>query len=73
MSRRHIEAKLGHEAGQARRLAFRQIQDEAGERGRIDDGVLERALQASPDEPGVERMRASNVRGLAKLPILVAR
>jgi len=58
MGRRHIEAKLVDEARQPGGLAFRQVEHETGERGRVDDRVLERALQPAPDKPGVERVMA---------------
>jgi hypothetical protein len=51
---RDVDPELGYQAGQARRLAFRKVEDEARKRGRVDDRVLERALEASADEPGVE-------------------
>jgi len=49
-----IEAELFHQPGQARGLTLRQLEDEPGERGGVDDRVLERALQAAAHEPRVE-------------------
>ena len=54
MGGRHVEAKLGDQAREPRRLSFRQLEDKARERGRVDDRVLERTLQPAPDEPRVE-------------------
>jgi hypothetical protein len=51
---RDVDPELGHQAGQARGLAFRKVEHEARERGRVDDRVLERALEAPADEPRVE-------------------
>jgi hypothetical protein len=56
--REHVEAELLHEAGQAGGLAFRQVQHEPGQRRRVDDRVLERALEAAADEPAVESVVA---------------
>jgi hypothetical protein len=53
-----IEAELLDQARQAWGLAPGQIEDQAGERGRVDDRMLERALEAAADEPGVERVMA---------------
>jgi hypothetical protein len=52
--RRDVEAELLDQARQARRLALGQVEHEARQCGGVDDRVLERALQAAPDEPGVE-------------------
>jgi hypothetical protein len=49
-----VEAQLLHEAGETRRLALGQGQHETRQGGRVDDRVLERALQAATDEPCVE-------------------
>ena len=46
------------EPGQAGRLSRRQLQDQATERGRIEDGVLERPGEATAEDPGVERVMA---------------
>jgi hypothetical protein len=54
MRRRDVEAKLFDEPRQAGRLAFGQVKDEARQGRGVDDRVLERALQAAADEPGVE-------------------
>ncbi len=58
MRRRDVEAELFHEPGQAWRLTLRQVEDEPGERGRVDDRVLERAFQAAANEPRVESVVA---------------
>jgi hypothetical protein len=52
--RRDVEAKLLDQARQAGGLALGQLEDHPRERRRIDDRVLERALEAAPDEPRVE-------------------
>jgi hypothetical protein len=49
-----IEAKLLHQPRQSRRLAFGQVQHEPCESRRVDDRVLQRALQTPADKPGVE-------------------
>jgi hypothetical protein len=49
-----VEAELLHEPRQARRLTLGQVHDETGKRGGVDDRMLERALQATTDEPRVE-------------------
>jgi hypothetical protein len=54
VGRGDVEAELLDEPRQSRCLSFRQLEDESRERGRVDDGVLERAFEAAPDEPGVE-------------------
>jgi hypothetical protein len=54
MRRRDVDAQVGDQPGEARHLALRQVHDQARERGRVDDRVLERALQAAADEPCVE-------------------
>jgi hypothetical protein len=53
-----VDTQLGHQAREARRLSFGQVQDQARQRGGVDDRVLERALEATADEPGVERVVA---------------
>jgi hypothetical protein len=52
--RRDVEAQLLHQAGESGRLALGQGEHETRKRGRVDDRVLERALQAATDEPCVE-------------------
>jgi hypothetical protein len=52
--RGHVEAKLLHQAGEAGRLALRQIENESSQRGGVDDRMLERAFQSAADEPRVE-------------------
>jgi hypothetical protein len=52
--RRDVDLELGDEALKPRDLALRQIEHESRERARVDDRMLERALQATADEPGVE-------------------
>ena len=39
---------------QPRRLTLGQVEDEARQRGGVDDRVLERALEPAADQPGVE-------------------
>jgi hypothetical protein len=51
---REVDAQHLDQAREARRLAFRQVEDQAREGGRVDDGVLERTLEAAAHEPGVE-------------------
>ena len=58
MGRRDVQAELLHEARQSRRLTLRQVEDEARERGRVDDRMLERALESATDQPCVERIVA---------------
>ena len=58
MRRRHVQAQLLDQARQTGCLALGQIEDEPRERGRVDDRVLERTLQAAPDEPCVESVMA---------------
>jgi len=55
---RDVELKLRHEPGQAGDLALRDLQHQPGERGRVDDGMLQRALEAATHEPGVKRVMA---------------
>jgi hypothetical protein len=52
--RRDVEAELLDETRETGRLAFREVEDEPGERRRVDDRMLERALEATPYEPRVE-------------------
>ncbi len=54
----HVELQHLDEARQARGLAFWKVEHEPGQCGGVDDRVLERAFQASTDEPGVERVMA---------------
>ena len=56
MRRRDVEPELLHQAGEAGCLALRQVEHEARHGRGVDDGVLERALQPTPDEPGVKRV-----------------
>ena len=58
MRRRDVEAQLLDQARQAGGLALGQVEDEPGERGGVDDGVLERALEAAADKPGIESVMA---------------
>jgi hypothetical protein len=53
-----VDAEVGDQPGQARHLALGQLHDEARKRGRVDDWMFERALQAAADQPGVERVVA---------------
>ena len=54
MRRRHVQTKLVDQARKSRSLALRQVQDEPRERRRVDDRMLERALETASDKPGVE-------------------
>jgi hypothetical protein len=54
----HVKAELLHQARQPWRLTLGQIQHEPRQRGGVDDWMLERALEASSNEPGVERIVA---------------
>jgi hypothetical protein len=54
VGREHVEAQLLNQASQPGRLAFRQLEDQPGQRGRVDDGMLQRAFQAAPHQPAVE-------------------
>ena len=58
MRRRHVQLKHLDQAGQAGRLTLWQVEDEPREGGGVDDRMLERALQASAHQPGVERVVA---------------
>jgi hypothetical protein len=58
MRGRDVERELLDKPRQPRCLALRKVQHESRERGRVDDRVLERALQPSADEPRVERVVA---------------
>jgi len=54
----HVQLQLLHDPGQARGLPAGQIEDQAGEGRRIDDGVLQGRLEAASDQVGVERVVA---------------
>jgi hypothetical protein len=54
VGRRDVDAEIGDQPGQPGHLALRQLHDQARERRRVDDGVLERTLQATADQPRVE-------------------
>ncbi len=58
MRRSDVEAQHLDQRGKPRRLPFRQLEDKPCERGRVDDRMLEWALQAAADEPGVKRVVA---------------
>ena len=58
MRGRDVEREQFHQLREAWGLAFRKVQDQASQGRRVDDRVLERALQASTDEPRVERVVA---------------
>jgi len=49
-----VHAQLRDQPGEAGRLALGEVEHQARERGRVDDRMLERALQPATDEPGVE-------------------
>jgi hypothetical protein len=52
--RRDVEAQLLDQPCQARGLPLGQVEHHPGERGGVDDRVLERALEAAPHEPRVK-------------------
>jgi hypothetical protein len=57
--RRDVELELRDEPAEARHLTFRDaVQHQAGERRRVDDRVLQGALEAAAHEPGVEGVMA---------------
>jgi hypothetical protein len=56
--RRDVESELLDEAGEARRLTLRQVENEPSQCRGVDDRMLERAFQAAADEPRVERVVA---------------
>ena len=58
MRGRDVEREQLDQFREAWSLAFRKVQDQASQGRRVDDRVLERALQASTDEPRVERVVA---------------
>jgi hypothetical protein len=58
VGRSDIEAKLLDQPRQSRRLAFGQLQHEPCESRRVDDRVLQRALQPAANQPGVEGIMA---------------
>ena len=58
VGRRDVEAELGDQPGESRGLAFGKVEHEARQRSGVDDRVLERALEAAADEPGVECVMA---------------
>jgi hypothetical protein len=55
---RYVEPELRDQARQAGHLALGNLHHQPGERRRVDDRVLERALEAASHEPGVERVMA---------------
>ena len=58
MRGRDVETQYLDEGGETRRLPLREVEDESRQRGRVDDRVLERALETATDEPRVERVVA---------------
>jgi hypothetical protein len=52
--REHVEGQLLDQPREPWRLALRQLEHQPGERGRVDDRVLQRALQAASHQPAVE-------------------
>ena len=54
MGRRHIQPELLHEAGEPRRLPLWQLEHKPGKSRRVDDRMLQRALEPPPNQPGVE-------------------
>jgi hypothetical protein len=53
-----VESELLDESRQARCLTLGKLQHEPGQGRRVDDGVLERALETATDEPRVESIVA---------------
>jgi hypothetical protein len=53
---RDVDAQRFDQPREPGRLSFGQVEDEPRERRGVDDRVLERAFQAPPDEPRVERV-----------------
>jgi hypothetical protein len=58
MRRRHVEGEHLDKHRQAGCLALGQLEHESRQGGGVDDRMLERALEASSDEPRVERVVA---------------
>jgi hypothetical protein len=56
--RRDIELQFLDQTRQAGSLALGKLQNQAPQRGRVDDRVLERAFEPATDEPGVECVMA---------------
>src|SRR6185437_17002972 len=54
VGRLDVEAQLLDQEGQPWGLTLGQLEDQPGERRGVDDRVLERALQSTADQPGVE-------------------
>jgi hypothetical protein len=54
VGRLDVEAQLLDQEGQPWGLTLGQLEDQPGERGGVDDRVLQRALQSAADQPGVE-------------------
>lgn len=54
MRRSHIQSKLLHQAREPRRLPLGQLEHEPGKSRSVDDRMLQRALEPSANEPGVE-------------------
>lgn len=58
MSGGDVEGQLLDQAGQPGRLTLGQVEDEARQRGGVDDGMLERALETATHQPAVEGVMA---------------
>lgn len=58
MRGRDVKGKLFDQSRQSGSLSFGKLEHEPGQGGRVDDGMLERALQATADEPRVESVVA---------------
>ena len=58
MRGRDVEVELFDQSRQPGGLSLGKLEHEPGQGGRVDDGMLERALQAAADEPSVERIVA---------------
>jgi hypothetical protein len=58
VGRGDVELQDLHQPSQAGRLAFGQLQNQPRESRRVDDRVLQRALQSAAHQPGVESVVA---------------
>jgi hypothetical protein len=58
MRGRHVQAQLRDQTRESWRLAFGQVEHQPREGGGVDDRVLERALEPTADQPGVESVVA---------------
>jgi hypothetical protein len=54
VGRRDVQLELLDQAGETRRLALGQLENEPRKSRGVDDRMLQRAFQPATDEPGVE-------------------